>query len=63
LNFACVGDKITSIFNSKSYEVSDMGVLHPSARPISEPLSTGQVGYITCGMKDPADGTLDALYY
>lgn len=54
LNFA--GDRITSAFNDKPYEVNDVGVIHPTPKTVDEGLGPGQVGYITCGMKDPRDG-------
>lgn len=58
-DFGLVGDRITSINTQKNYEVNDIGILHPGQVPVSEGLATGQVGYITCGMKDPMDGMCD----
>lgn len=50
------GDRITSVYNDKHYEVNDVGILHPMQLSRAEGLRSGQVGYITCGMKDPRDG-------
>lgn len=50
------GDRIISAFNDKNYEVNDVGVMYPNPKSVDEGLGPGQVGYITCGMKDPRDG-------
>lgn len=39
--------------------MGEVGILHPQRVPIEEGLQTGQVGYITCGMKNPLDGGFD----
>ncbi|CAD6583124.1 MAG: Translation factor guf1 mitochondrial [Cyphobasidiales sp. Tagirdzhanova-0007] len=57
------GEKITSLYTRKSYEISEIGVLHPGQVPISESLNTGQVGYVMCGMKDPADAFLGDTFH
>jgi translation elongation factor EF-4 len=57
------GDKVTYAVTGKTYEVNDVGILHPD--PISLPansrLRAGQVGWITCGMKDATEGQLKSL--
>ena len=57
------GDKITSIFTGKNYEVSDVGILHPERVSMPEGLSAGQVGWITCGMKDARDACLGDTFH
>lgn len=57
------GDKLTSIFTSKNYEVSDVGILHPARVSMPEGLSAGQVGWITCGMKDARDACLGDTFH
>jgi translation factor GUF1, mitochondrial len=44
------GQSIVSIHTGRRYEVSEVGVMHPSQVPI-DTLSAGQVGYVICGMK------------
>lgn len=49
------GSKITFMRSGKSFEVASLGVLYPDEVP-TKSLQAGQVGFITCGMKDNADG-------
>lgn len=44
------GDKITSLSNNRSYEVLDIGIMHPNPVSTGE-LLTGQAGYLITGMK------------
>uniref|UniRef100_A0A0K0F0K2 Translation factor GUF1 homolog, mitochondrial n=1 Tax=Strongyloides venezuelensis TaxID=75913 RepID=A0A0K0F0K2_STRVS len=44
------GQKIQSLNNGKSYEVVEVGVMHPEMVPCKK-LYAGQVGYIICNMK------------
>jgi GTP-binding protein LepA len=45
------GDKILFMASGRSYEVDEVGVFTPKARPV-ESLSTGEVGYVYAGIKD-----------
>lgn len=49
------GDKIASCHTRKKYEITDIGVLHPDEFPVGV-LRPGQVGYLTCNMKDSSEG-------
>lgn len=50
------GSKLTFMRSGKSFEVATLGVLYPDEVQ-TKSLQAGQVGFITCGMKDNADGT------
>ena len=52
-----LGDKIGSCHTQKRYEVTEVGIMHPE-QVSTGVLYTGQVGYIACNMKDPAEGVL-----
>lgn len=52
------GDKIVSCHTRKKYEVTDVGILHPEEVSTSV-LLPGQVGYVSCNMKESSEG-LDA---
>ncbi|KAL0946754.1 hypothetical protein HGRIS_012931 [Hohenbuehelia grisea] len=57
-----VGDKISSIHTRKKYEVTELGLMHPEEVPTGS-LFPGQVGYMACNMKDPADALVgDTLF-
>ncbi|XP_033095724.1 translation factor Guf1, mitochondrial-like isoform X2 [Anneissia japonica] len=43
------GDKITSVYSGKSYDVSEVGIMHPDRIP-TQKLHSGQVGYFIAGM-------------
>ena len=49
------GDKIASCHTRKKYEVTDLGIMHPEEIPTTS-LHPGQVGYISCNMKESAEG-------
>ncbi|KAH8914034.1 hypothetical protein BT69DRAFT_1233523, partial [Atractiella rhizophila] len=57
------GDTIMSAHLGKKYEVNEVGFLHPDEVPLSTGLSTGQVGYITCNMKDSMESILGDTFY
>ncbi|KEI37607.1 uncharacterized protein L969DRAFT_96134 [Mixia osmundae IAM 14324] len=60
-----VGDKIASYYTKKTYTVTDLGIMHPdqvSLKP-GQRLSTGQIGWLTCAMKDPLDAQLGDTFY
>ncbi|KAF7115436.1 hypothetical protein RHSIM_RhsimUnG0056000 [Rhododendron simsii] len=44
------GDKISSAATGQSYEVLDVGIMHPALTPTGV-LLTGQVGYVVSGMR------------
>jgi hypothetical protein len=50
-----LGDKIVSCHSRKKYEVTDLGILHPEEVSTSI-LLPGQVGYISCNMKESSEG-------
>lgn len=52
----CSGDKIVSCHTQRKYEVTEVGIMHPE-QVATGVLYTGQVGYIACNMKNPAEGT------
>ena len=49
------GDKIVSCHSRKKYEVTDVGILHPEEVSTSV-LLPGQVGYVSCNMKESSEG-------
>ncbi|KAJ8700012.1 Translation factor guf1 mitochondrial [Pleurotus ostreatus] len=57
-----VGDKISSTFTGKRYEIMELGIMHPEETSTSA-LYPGQVGYMACNMKEPTDAHVgDTLY-
>ncbi|MCK4499563.1 translation elongation factor 4 [Candidatus Babeliales bacterium] len=57
------GEKITSAHSKQSYEVLELGLMHPGPVPTGC-LYTGQVGYLITGMKDVRDARIgDTLYH
>lgn len=59
----CKGDKITAAATGQSYEIVDVGIMHPELRPTGV-LLTGQVGYIVTGMRSTKEARVgDTLYH
>nr|XP_017237448.1 PREDICTED: translation factor GUF1 homolog, mitochondrial isoform X2 [Daucus carota subsp. sativus] len=57
------GDKITAAATGQSYEIVDVGIMHPELRPTGV-LLTGQVGYIVTGMRSVKEARVgDTLYH
>ncbi|CAH9092461.1 unnamed protein product [Cuscuta epithymum] len=57
------GDKISSAATSQSYEVLDVGIMHPELVSTGV-LLTGQVGYIVSGMRSTKEARIgDTLYH
>ncbi|KAK1563556.1 hypothetical protein Q3G72_029137 [Acer saccharum] len=57
------GDKISSAGFSQSYEVLDVGIMHPELTPTGV-LLTVQVGYIVIGMRSTKEARIgDTLYH
>nr|ATG71175.1 small GTP-binding protein [Microbiota decussata] len=57
------GDKIASAATGQSYEVMDVGILHPELTPTGM-LLTGQVGYIISGMRSTTEARVgDTLHH
>lgn len=54
--FSHLGDKIVSCHSRKKYEVTDVGILHPEEVSTSV-LLPGQVGYVSCNMKESSEGS------
>lgn len=56
------GDKITSCYTRKKYEVVELGIMHPEETPTTI-LLPGQVGYIACNMKESSEAHIgDTLH-
>ncbi len=45
-----LGDMVTLAQSGESYEVLELGIMHPDETPL-DALFAGQVGYVICGMK------------
>lgn len=57
------GDKIASCHTRKKYDVVEVGVMHPEEEPTGV-LQAGQVGYITCNMKESGEAHIgDTLHH
>lgn len=57
------GDKISSSATGQSYEVVDVGIMHPELTPTGV-LITGQVGYVVSGMRSTKEARVgDTLYH
>ncbi|KAI4339567.1 hypothetical protein MLD38_024495 [Melastoma candidum] len=57
------GDKISSAATGHSYEILDIGIMHPELTPTGV-LLTGQVGYIVSGMRSTKDARVgDTLHH
>ncbi|KAF7106465.1 hypothetical protein CFC21_107191 [Triticum aestivum] len=56
------GDKISSAATSRTYEVFDVGIMHPELTPTGV-LYTGQVGYVITGMRSTKEARIgDTLH-
>ena len=59
----CKGDKISSAATGYTYEVADVGIMHPELTPTGV-LLTGQVGYIVSGMRSTKEARVgDTLHH
>ncbi|KAH9625026.1 hypothetical protein KSS87_017321 [Heliosperma pusillum] len=57
------GDKISSVATGDTYEVSDVGIMHPELVPTGV-LFTGQVGYVVSGMRSTKEARVgDTLHH
>lgn len=57
------GDKISSASTGQSYEVLDVGIMHPELTQTGV-LFTGQVGYVVSGMRSTKEARVgDTLYH
>lgn len=57
------GDKISSAATGHTYEVADIGIMHPELTPTGV-LLTGQVGYIVSGMRSTKEARVgDTLHH
>ncbi|KAH7889582.1 GTP-binding protein lepa C-terminus-domain-containing protein [Phlebopus sp. FC_14] len=57
------GDRIASCHTRKKYEVIEVGIMHPEERPTTC-LLPGQVGFITCNMKESSEAHVgDTLHH
>ncbi|QRV85830.1 Elongation factor Tu GTP binding domain [Ceratobasidium sp. AG-Ba] len=58
-----IRDKIVSCHTRKKYDVVDVGIMHPEEESTGL-LQTGQVGYITCNMKESTEAHIgDTLHH
>ncbi|KAG8228907.1 hypothetical protein J437_LFUL011155 [Ladona fulva] len=60
--FLRVGDHITSAQSGQNYEVRSLGLLRPSEEPCKM-LCAGQVGYMTCNVRNPAEVHIGATFH
>ncbi|KAK9682423.1 hypothetical protein RND81_10G072800 [Saponaria officinalis] len=57
------GDKISSVATGDTYEVSDVGIMHPELVPTGV-LFSGQVGYVVSGMRSTKEARVgDTLHH
>ncbi|KAI7742409.1 hypothetical protein M8C21_022890 [Ambrosia artemisiifolia] len=57
------GDKIASVATGQSYEILDVGIMHPELRSTGY-LLTGQVGYVVTGMRSTKEARVgDTLFH
>uniref|UniRef100_A0A7C8ZGV1 Translation factor GUF1 homolog, mitochondrial n=1 Tax=Opuntia streptacantha TaxID=393608 RepID=A0A7C8ZGV1_OPUST len=57
------GDRISSVATGQTYEVSDIGIMHPELVPTGV-LFTGQVGYVVSGMRSTKEARVgDTLHH
>ncbi|OIW01826.1 hypothetical protein TanjilG_15690 [Lupinus angustifolius] len=57
------GDKISTVATGQSYEVFDVGIMHPELKPTGI-LLTGQVGYVVSGMRSTKEARIgDTIYH
>lgn len=56
------GNKITSVHTDQTYEVLDIGIMHPDPTATGG-LSTGQVGYIITGMKTVKEARIGDTFH
>ncbi|XP_024025550.1 translation factor GUF1 homolog, mitochondrial isoform X2 [Morus notabilis] len=57
------GDKISSAATNQSYDVLDVGIMHPELTPTGV-LLTGQVGYVVSGMRSTKEARVgDTLFH
>ena len=56
------GDKIASVHTRKKYEIIEIGIMYPEEVPTGQ-LFPGQVGYITCNMKQSSEGMCHPLHH
>ncbi|CAE6523278.1 unnamed protein product [Rhizoctonia solani] len=57
------GDKIASCHTRKRYDIVDIGIMHPEEESTGM-LQAGQVGYITCNMKESSEAHIgDTLHH
>ena len=56
------GITISSCATGKSYQVFEVGILHPEETPQTS-LTVGQVGYVYCNMKEVSEGRIGDTFY
>ncbi|KAJ3095994.1 hypothetical protein HDU97_006322 [Phlyctochytrium planicorne] len=57
------GDRVTSVHTKQSYEVNELGLMHPAFHRPSHSLHAGQVGYLFLGMKTTRDANIGDTFY
>ncbi|XP_072040035.1 translation factor Guf1, mitochondrial-like [Amphiura filiformis] len=56
------GDKITSGHSNKTYQVQEVGIMHPNQTPVAT-LYAGQVGYFISGMHNIKEAHIGDTFY
>lgn len=56
------GDEIVSSFSNTTYEILEVGIMHPELVPTGK-LFTGQVGYIITGMRNVKEALIGDTFY
>ncbi|KAI8621282.1 P-loop containing nucleoside triphosphate hydrolase protein [Chytriomyces sp. MP71] len=56
------GDRIASSHTDQSYEVTQLGIMHPEQTP-TKTLTAGQVGFLHLGMKTTRDALIGDTFY
>ncbi|KAJ3111358.1 Translation factor guf1 mitochondrial [Phlyctochytrium bullatum] len=57
------GDRIMSAHTKQSYEVTELGLMHPLHHRPANSLHAGQVGYLFLGMKTTRDAMIGDTFY
>ena len=56
------GETISSVHTGQSYEVAEVGIMHPGQQP-THSLQAGQVGYVILGMKDTKEAKVGDTFF
>lgn len=56
------GETVSSVHTGQSYEVAEVGIMHPGQQPTAA-LQAGQVGYIILGMKETKEAKVGDTFF